>query len=433
MSDKVLNNLCGKTIALCKEIKFYKPSENATEAQFIPTGKLHRISLGGLGVTIWYNEFVTRRLCKEISQIAKSHFSNLKDLDVNYSLEFILEIIKQNILDDRYFNSDNVFFGNVRNLFAARAINNVNEFSKTIIKLLVDELSLLMSAWVFIYPLNRINSHSYAFKDEGIFLLNSSDEKFWKQFTDRFPSAKYWDPNTGKNIEDKGSTFSTEIPKVWLICITNGTENSSRNVAAFKMKKFIAVLFSHLYDEFINITTLNLSHPNSYALQIPENEDNAGVSQIIASVGKVLPSVAQPLEITSGNLRRIEEWYNLFKNIDGEKQRRATVASHFIISAIFNSDYERFINFFIALDALFGDRKNVKETIVSGVNSLFNDSKIKNKVELLYELRSELVHGGCSTILDWKKFEHYDRTFKTDPIRDIESIAMNSLVYYWGK
>ena len=431
MTSKALNNLSSKVIAVCKEIKLHKPSSgNTTEAQFIPTGKIHRISFGGLGVTIWYDDHTIRRLCKEISQIAKAHFAKLKELDINYSSGFILEILKQNILDDKYFNSDHVFFRKVNNLFEARINTDIEKFANVLIKIIVDELSSLSSEWIFIYPLDRNTSISYAYKDEGIFILNPSDEKFWKQFIDRFSSAKYWDPKTGKNIEDKGPLFGAGAPRLWLICISNGTETSSRHTAAFKMRKFISVLFSHLYSEYQNITALNLSQPNTYALQIPENEDNTGVSQIIASVGKVLPSIAQPLDISHENLRRIKNWYNSTMNMNKEKQRRVTVASHFINSAIFNNDYERFINFFIALDALFGEANKVKKSILSGVDNLFKDIKIKNKMELLYELRSEIVHGGCSTLLEWKKYEHYERTFNTNPMQDVEYIAMNSLLCY---
>ena len=96
-------------------------------------------------------------------------------------------------------------------------------------------------------------------------------------------------------------------------------------------------------------------------------------------------------------------------------------------------DLERFLHFFIALDALFGEMGKVEETIINGIKRTFpGDSKWLERAEMLFDLRSELVHGGSSFIDDWKSLDHYRRHFQSHPLTDVGTAAMTALRNYFN-
>ena len=110
-----------------------------------------------------------------------------------------------------------------------------------------------------------------------------------------------------------------------------------------------------------------------------------------------------------------------------EKQKRITTASQFLNYAIVTDGIDRFIHFFIVLDALFGERGDVERLITEGVKSVFPENPIWDyKMSKLFNLRSELVHGGCSSITDWKDFDLYRNHTKSHPYRDVAEAAILS-------
>lgn len=112
--------------------------------------------------------------------------------------------------------------------------------------------------------------------------------------------------------------------------------------------------------------------------------------------------------------------------------QKSTTASHFIHYAIIADDLERFIHFFIALDALFGERDKVEETITNGIKQTFpGDLRWAERAQWLFDLRSELIHGGSCRIEDWKDFGRYRRYFKSNPLTDVGIAAMTALREYF--
>ena len=84
------------------------------------------------------------------------------------------------------------------------------------------------------------------------------------------------------------------------------------------------------------------------------------------------------------------------------------------------------------LDALFGEIGKVEETIIDGIKRTFlGDSRWVERAEMLFDLRSELVHGGSSLIDDWKDLDHYRRHFRSHPLKDVEIAAMTALQSYF--
>ena len=50
----------------------------------------------------------------------------------------------------------------------------------------------------------------------------------------------------------------------------------------------------------------------------------------------------------------------------------------------------------------------------------------KYKISRLFDLRSELVHGGCSSISEWKEIDAYRKHTKSHPLYDVTIGAMTA-------
>jgi hypothetical protein len=88
-----------------------------------------------------------------------------------------------------------------------------------------------------------------------------------------------------------------------------------------------------------------------------------------------------------------------------------------------SDDIEAYVNYFVTLDALFGERGSVESSILAGVKSLGADPKFEEKASWLFDLRNELVHGGSRYITEWPKYDRYVQHFRTKPFSDIRTLA----------
>jgi len=149
--------------------------------------------------------------------------------------------------------------------------------------------------------------------------------------------------------------------------------------------------------------------------------------------GSLMPSIAQTIRLKNENISKMIEWYKLILLREEQYYKRAFIASHFYHSAIFRDDIEKFINHFIVLDALLGNRNYVEQSIIDNIRKIIEDDDISEKVKLLYNLRSELIHGGSSSIDNWKYYDHYFYKYDTSPIDDIEHISSVCLANYPNK
>jgi hypothetical protein len=95
---------------------------------------------------------------------------------------------------------------------------------------------------------------------------------------------------------------------------------------------------------------------------------------------------------------------------------------------IVSGELERFIHFFISLDALFGVRHNVEKTITRALLDLYKTEPFwEYRSSRLFDLRSTLVHGGCTSVEDWGGFEGYRKHTKSESGKDVTHAAMKAL------
>jgi hypothetical protein len=88
-----------------------------------------------------------------------------------------------------------------------------------------------------------------------------------------------------------------------------------------------------------------------------------------------------------------------------------------------SDDIEAYINYFVTLDALFGERGSVEASILAGVRALDINPAYIEKASWLFDLRNEIVHGGSRYITEWPKYTRYTQHFRSKPMADVQSLA----------
>lgn len=348
------------------------------------------------------------------------HFNELSNGDRKTYCKIIKNTVQNSLLDKRIFdiskqNNENETF------FSILAIANPVKPVEHLLDLIYVDLINSLADWLTITPLPRIKSKSHSFIFDGVTLLAPDDSIIWEQLAPHFKNALTWHPSEITNNSKWDAPNTT-----WFVCQANGTSNGTRALTEKRMRTFVSVLFSILYP-MPGILLKTFAWNEIYSIQFPSINSSVRETEIGASIGNILPSIPMDIEISEQNLKDISDWYAKRASLNEETQNRVTVASQFLNYAIVANGIEQFIHFFIVLDALFGKRGDVERLIIEGVKSTFpNDPSWEYKISRLFDLRSELVHGGCSTISEWDELDAYRKHTKSNPSDDVITAAMTA-------
>lgn len=425
--DKIL----GKVLALTKQIYIKKP-ENVTclQRSFLAGRKEQFPLMGSIGLEWWLAKDGIS-LLEDLANMAMSSYPELRGGDTSSFCKTIEDTLRENALNSEIFDGDTIFLRKANTLFDARSVPGVNEFALTLWNKIHQSLIRSMVHWIILYPLYRVKVQTTALDADGITLLSSEDRGTWESICEKYSNGKVWDLSSGRR-KDGLDSFFKKAPPTWLLCEVYGTDTGARTLAGGRMRTFISVLFSHLHDRFPNLLTKSMAEEMSYSLQFPKNGSLITYGQVFASIGRLFPPLSIDIDISQEDLLEVKKWYVLRSSAPAPNMQRVTTASHFINYAIVANHLERFIHFFIALDALFGERDRVEETIIDGIKRSFpDDLRWVDRARRLFDLRSELVHGGSSRIEDWKGLDHYRRYFKSHPLTDVGIAAMKTLRNYF--
>jgi hypothetical protein len=351
----------------------------------------------------------------------KLRYGDIKDLS-----ETIKTTLQRNATNKELFQ---IFSNNPNTLFNSRTESDIQEYSKKIWNTLHDSMLHSLTKWLILYPLPGITSNSYNLQYDGLHLIRSDDSEYWDQFKAKYPELNYWDPVTCKNAEGE-KFFTIDPPKSWLMCEILSTKNKSRFYASLFMRKFIAILFSFLRENNQHATSKSMRMTNSYSVQFPFAHSNVGDGQTFAFIGTLIHPILSEIELKNRILDTVKNWYTHCKKLTNNKYHRISKASHFLNYALVTGGIEQFLYFFIVLDALFGVRNNVEKSIENGIRNYLTEPEWQQKVEKLFDLRSELVHGGSSYIEEWKGYDSYVSHFDSYPERDVEIAATKCLREY---
>lgn len=113
-----------------------------------------------------------------------------------------------------------------------------------------------------------------------------------------------------------------------------------------------------------------------------------------------------------------------------ERDNRYRVALEFLALGWVITGTLSFMNFFIAIDALFGEPfksgKLIKERVKERLAGL--DWVPGDRISLLIDIRNELLHGSCSNVTASTHYLSYRRRFQDHPLKDVFRIIRECLL-----
>lgn len=113
--------------------------------------------------------------------------------------------------------------------------------------------------------------------------------------------------------------------------------------------------------------------------------------------------------------------------------KRVLSALSFIAHGWGNDRRERFLNQFIALDAMYGNNTGNKTSIIGGVcRDAISILDVRSKIEIIYELRCRFVHGDISTLSAHVKYLKFVDCHGADPVESLFEILKECVLNYQG-
>lgn len=425
-----IDQLLGKLIGLLRLVYISEPPdpESKQNSWDFFTGAFPKTA--GLE---WYVSPRYYRVAREFATFAFLSDEAVAGADIETLEQMTNTFLKEHALDRDLFDADAVFFRRVSTLLDARIISGEKAFADHLWKTMRSAFVGQMTSWLVVYPASRILTETTELGFDGIWLLRSGDAAAWLSLCDRFPSARFWSPVTGTRANDPFHIFGDDPIATWLLCETNGLAERARRLAAARIRTFVAVLFAHLHGSTGGLLMKSLARRLSMSTQFPSDERRARTAEIRSTIGALLPPMVVDAHVTPGDLDNVRRWYAARHDASEPLQQRSTVASHFLHYGIIADDLERFLHFFITLDALFGVRGEVERSITAGIAGVFaRDPAWERRCNYLFDLRSELVHGGASEVSMWNKLPEYYQHFDAAPEDDVAKAAMSSLRDYFS-
>jgi hypothetical protein len=362
--------------------------------------------------------------------MAMSYDLTLKDGDQKTFSLVIMLTLQKNAGNIELFNGGSFFSKPALTLFDARKIKRPPEFAQKLWEVIHRALLESMTECLVLYPLPRIKSRLFSLGFDGISLMPADDNKAWQDLHEKYGGIRLWEPLTGdlrggQKIPHTIAQYRLAPPLTWLACELTGTKDGSLKHSKKRMSKFLSVLFSHLMvrkPQILDKILVDIPSPIFRFL------DQKLLYSFTSPISYLL---RDDLEILEEDFESINHWYTEYRKISENRRKKVELCTLSIQKAMVNRNEIEFIYYFIALDALFGQRYDVKSSIACSVCNVFdNNYSWKEKAEWLFDLRSDLLHGGSSEIEDWEKLPRYNINFKTEPLDDVAIAALSSLRIY---
>ncbi len=435
---KAPNKILGKILAITKEIYLAQPANISTRTDVFVTGEGTPVRPRQVH---WWITWDGVRETQELARMIIDCEPQLAGADRPTVQLEIDKVLKENFFNGDLFDVRAILTRNAPTLFAASAAANKQEFAERLWEKIRSAALTLAPSWLILYPLRGIAPVSADIGFDGLSLMAPDDKQTWERFAERYPLTATFDPAEGSPERISAPTVwgmklptaDENRPFTWLVCEAKGTRHNVKRLATGRMRTFLALLFSHWHPtdgDFFVIKSELEEHRCALQFAAAGDRDEGSVS--CGVIGRLMPSLTVNFGISPAALSLVRDWYASLYSAHEELRRRAITASHFIHYGTMADSLERFIHYYIALDALFGERHKVEVNIQKGVEHLFpNDQLWVYRAEHLFDLRNALVHGGTSSIDGWKDFDAYMRHVKTSPMEDVANAAMTALRTYF--
>lgn len=422
-------NLLGQIIKLARSIALQEPvDEKGFKLQFI--AKIPRLGLLGVGptVTLWKTERSFQAI-KNIARMVRSCHLEAVDCDTNTIEDLIMKTIQDLVLDESIFKSGCILSSSQKCLADCRGDQDINEFSSKIHIQLIRRVRASINQWCTVLGVPRVMCDSFDIPQADIMLISRMDKSKWENAVSSKYKTNNWShllgcaPGLGAR-----HLFGFECRSL-VIHQANGTQQGTKFSSRLEFARFFALLYATVTVKENMRLLRAMAEPYRWCIQFPSSNGSAlGATQSQLDEA-VFPFFCADFQLSNDAVESMQIWYAALGNLADDQRARVEKACHFVNRGIMTQGLDSYVNFFVSLDALYGEVGEVGDSIKRGVDSLPIDTRFKARISWLYELRCELVHGGSRFCAEWRDYDRYYSHFRAKPEEDVKRIACSALLY----
>jgi hypothetical protein len=381
---------------------------------------------GGIALSWWYSED-TFNAIGSVATLLIDSAVEFKDCDVETVSDVVLKTLQELCLHKDLFDGDAVFLARHEALFACH-VAPVRHFSEQILQAMSANLRRCMGRRCTIYALPRFKVPSFVVPGRWIRLIAKTDQAAWQKLIDDGYQFNGWSPLRPALPGREDRTFSPPgVFECVLVAEENGTERGTRFNSVLKFRQLGALLYATACERAPHRLHKAMARPFEFCVQFPHNSYSEG-NVTRRDCDPVMPYFVSDVLFVSEDVAAIAEWYARLDRCKDEHKRRIEKTAHFVNRGMNSDDIESYVNYFVALDALFGQRGSVEVSILAGVRALKLGASLTEKAPWLFDLRNEIVHGGSRYISEWPKYSRYTQHFRSTPMNDIRDLAHAALL-----
>jgi hypothetical protein len=416
----------GQIVSLTKAISL-GPGQQGQHAwvQFI-AGKRSRGLPGRIGLAWWANNDIQAAL-ETVATLLITGRPEFKDCDLPTVASVVLDTLQEVCLDNTIFAADDVLAMRQNTLFDCRRAGVV-EFATALHLAMEASLRRRITRHCTVYVLPRFISHSFSLDNGSLHVIARGDCVAWEELVRKGYVFDDWSPSRPKQ---KGRDDLVFTPKGRVDCVLaaedHGTQKGVHFNSIMRFRQLIALLYAVASDRSKYPIHKSMAAAPEFCVQFT-HRDSSECLLIRQDCRPLVPVYVEDVVIEAGDQARVAEWYSAVASANDDARSRAEKGAHFFNRGMNANDIEAFINFFISLDAVFGEQGSVEASILAGVRELGLDDRESEKTRWLFELRSELVHGGSRYIAEWPKYVRYRDHFRSEPAADVQRIARTAVL-----
>jgi len=422
-----VKTVLGQIISLTKAIRLRpkQPGERGW-VQFI-AGKKSPFGLpGGVGLTWWADSDIHATL-EGVATLIVTGRPEFKDCDLVTVADVVLHALQEICLDNTVFVADDVFAMRHNTLFDCHRLN-VQEFATALHAAMEATLRRRITKHCTIYVLPRFITQSFDLDNGSLHVVAKDDSAAWAKLVGKGYVFDGWSPSQPKQNGRDDAVFT---PKGRADCVLaaedHGTQKGVHFNSIMRFRQLIALLYAVVSDRSQYPIQKSIADPPEFCIQFT-HRNSSERALIRQDCQPLVPVYMTDVVIEANDQARVMDWYSAVASTGDEARARAEKGAHFFNRGMNSDDIEAFISFFISLDAIFGERGSVEASILRGVSELGLAERDAEKTRWLFELRSELVHGGSRYIAEWAKYVRYRNHFHSEPADDVQRIARTAVL-----
>lgn len=382
--------------------------------------------LTGAGICWWHSDD-TLTTKEDLASLLKETDGTFKDCNTELVVKTISRTFQEICLDHGIFNGDAVFLQKKPNLFECRQQISVDEFATRILNSIKSNLRGVIGRRCTLYALSRYRGPSFVVPGAGLRAIAKTDAAAWSEFAKEGYEMDGWSPQS-PTLKASGKEFPTRQDYEYvLISDEYGTQEGAKFSSSVRVRTLITILSAVAATRSHFPISKATGQPIWSCLQFPHfSAPDQAITQ--SDCDALSPCYISDIRLDPDAIEELQSWYRDRAACSDDFKLRLDKATYFVNRGLNADDIEDYINNFVALDALFGKRGSVENSILRGIQALELGPDLEPKVTWLFELRNELVHGGSRFIAEWSKYQKYVRHFRSKPLADIKQIALRAIL-----